>query len=53
MNWTKFLFSAVAFAFAAQAGAQARELPDFTRLVEEQGAAVDLRTAALALAITS
>jgi serine protease Do len=40
MNWTKFLFSAVAFAFAAQAGAQARELPDFTRLVEEQGAAV-------------
>ena len=40
MNWTKFLFAAVALAFAAQAGAQARELPDFTRLVEEQGAAV-------------
>ncbi len=40
MNWTKYLFSVVAFAFAAQAGAQARELPDFTRLVEEQGAAV-------------
>ncbi len=29
-----------AFVFAAQAHAQARELPDFTRLVEEQGMAV-------------
>jgi serine protease Do len=40
MNWTKFLFFAVGLAFAAQAAAQGRELPDFTRLVEEQGAAV-------------
>ena len=30
----------LAFAFSAQVHAQARELPDFTRLVEEQGAAV-------------
>jgi len=37
MDWMKFLFAAVALGFAAQAGAQ---LPDFTRLVEEQGAAV-------------
>jgi len=37
MNWMKFLFTAVVLGFAAQAGAQ---LPDFTRLVEEQGAAV-------------
>ncbi|MDA0224890.1 MAG: DegQ family serine endoprotease [Proteobacteria bacterium] len=29
-----------AFTFAGGAGAQGRELPDFTRLVEEQGAAV-------------
>jgi serine protease Do len=40
MNWTQSLFAAFALAFAAQAGAQARELPDFTRLVEEQGPAV-------------
>ena len=37
MNWMKFLIAAIALGFAAQAGAQ---LPDFTRLVEEQGAAV-------------
>ena len=37
MNWMKFLITAIALGFAAQAGAQ---LPDFTRLVEEQGAAV-------------
>ena len=30
----------LAFAFSAQVQGQARELPDFTRLVEEQGAAV-------------
>jgi len=30
----------LAFAFSAQVHGQARELPDFTRLVEEQGAAV-------------
>ena len=33
-------FVLLALAFAAQAHAQARELPDFTRLVEEHGAAV-------------
>jgi serine protease Do len=37
MNWTKYLFAAIALGFAAQAGAQ---LPDFTRLVEEHGPAV-------------
>jgi len=40
MHWLRGLFALVAFAFAAQAHAQARELPDFTRLVEDQGAAV-------------
>ncbi len=40
MNWLKSLFAILALAFAAQAAAQARELPDFTRLVEEQGPSV-------------
>jgi len=40
MNWLRFEFAAFALAFAALAGAQGRELPDFVRLVEEQGAAV-------------
>jgi serine protease Do len=40
MHWSRRVFALFAFAFAAQAAAQARELPDFTRLVEDQGAAV-------------
>jgi serine protease Do len=40
MNRIKSSLALFALAFATQAGAQARELPDFTRLVEEQGAAV-------------
>jgi serine protease Do len=40
MNWTRSFIAAFAFVFASQAGAQGRELPDFTRLVEEQGPAV-------------
>ena len=40
MNWIKSSFAALALAFAAQGVAQTRELPDFTRLVEEHGAAV-------------
>jgi len=40
MKWTRYLVAAAAVAFAAQAGAQGRDLPDFTRLVEEQGPAV-------------
>ncbi|MCC6210551.1 MAG: DegQ family serine endoprotease [Burkholderiales bacterium] len=40
MNWIRISLAALALGFAAQAGAQGRELPDFTRLVEEQGPAV-------------
>ena len=40
MNWIRSAFAVLALAFAAQGFAQARELPDFTRLVEEQGPAV-------------
>jgi serine protease Do len=40
MNWIRSSFALLALAFAAQATAQMRELPDFTRLVEENGAAV-------------
>jgi len=40
MNWMKIFLTTFVLAFAAQAGAQGRELPDFTRLVEEQGPAV-------------
>ncbi len=38
--WIKSSFAALALAFAAQAAAQMRELPDFTRLVEDHGASV-------------
>jgi len=40
MNWIKAWFAALALGFAAQGFPQARELPDFTRLVEDHGAAV-------------
>ncbi|HLE66740.1 MAG TPA: DegQ family serine endoprotease [Burkholderiales bacterium] len=40
MHRLRSWFVLLAFAFAAQAHAQARELPDFARLVEEHGAAV-------------
>jgi serine protease Do len=40
MNWIRSSFALLALAFAAQGSAQMRELPDFTRLVEENGAAV-------------
>lgn len=40
MNWIKSAFTVLALACAAQAAAQMRELPDFTRLVEEHGPAV-------------
>ena len=40
MNWIRSAFTVLAFAFAAQGFAQMRELPDFTRLVEDYGAAV-------------
>jgi serine protease Do len=40
MNWIKSSFAVFALACAAQGIAQSRELPDFTRLVEEQGPAV-------------
>jgi len=40
MNWIKAVLALLALAFAAQTTAQSRELPDFTRLVEEQGGAV-------------
>jgi serine protease Do len=40
MNWMRLFLSALALGFAAHAGAQGRDLPDFTRLVEEQGPAV-------------
>ncbi len=38
--WIKSSCAALALAFAAQAAAQMRELPDFTRLVEDHGASV-------------
>ena len=40
MNGFRSAFAVLALAFAAQGFAQTRELPDFTRLVEEQGPAV-------------
>jgi serine protease Do len=40
MNWIRSTFAVLALAFAAQVSAQGRELPDFTRLVEDHGAAV-------------
>ena len=40
MNWIRTAFSMLAIAFAAQVSAQGRDLPDFTRLVEDHGAAV-------------
>ena len=40
MHWLKSLFALLAVSFAAHAAAQARELPDFTRLVDDHGAAV-------------
>jgi len=40
LHWLRNLFALLAFAIATQAMAQARELPDFTRLVEDYGAAV-------------
>jgi serine protease Do len=40
MNGFRSAFTVLALAFAAQGFAQTRELPDFTRLVEEQGPAV-------------
>ncbi len=40
MNWITSSFAVLSFAVAAHGMAQQRDLPDFTRLVEEQGAAV-------------
>ena len=40
MNWLKALVALAALAFVAPLGAQTRELPDFTRLVDEEGPAV-------------
>ena len=40
MNWLRTQFALLTLAFAALACAQGRELPDFVRLVEEQGGAV-------------
>ena len=40
MSLIKGCFAVLALAFAAQGFAQVRELPDFTRLVEDHGAAV-------------
>jgi len=40
MQYLRSLVALLGFAFAALAQAQARELPDFTRLVEDHGAAV-------------
>jgi serine protease Do len=40
MKWLRIQFALVGFAFAGCAAAQGRELPDFVKLVEEQGAAV-------------
>ena len=40
MNWLRILIAVSALAFVNFAAAQGRELPDFVRLVEEQGGAV-------------
>jgi serine protease Do len=40
MSWTRFSIFFLALAWLAPATAQLRELPDFTRLVDEHGAAV-------------
>src|SRR5690348_5334224 len=40
MLFARFLAAGLIAAFCTAAAAQARELPDFTRLVEEQGAVV-------------
>jgi serine protease Do len=40
MHYMRSLVALLAFAFAALAQAQGRELPDFTRLVEDHGSAV-------------
>jgi serine protease Do len=40
MKWLRVQLALAAFAFASCASAQGRELPDFVKLVEEQGAAV-------------
>ncbi|HUK04821.1 MAG TPA: DegQ family serine endoprotease [Burkholderiales bacterium] len=40
MGWTRMWIAALALAWLAPAAAQTRELPDFTRLVEDYGAAV-------------
>ncbi|MEW6689624.1 MAG: DegQ family serine endoprotease [Pseudomonadota bacterium] len=40
MKWLRTQFAFVTLAFAALAAAQGRDLPDFTQLVEQQGAAV-------------
>ena len=40
MQWLKIPLVVLALAFSIQAHAQARELPDFTKLVEDEGAAV-------------
>jgi serine protease Do len=40
MSWFRLPVALLAIAFAAPGAAQVRELPDFTRLVEEHGAAV-------------
>jgi serine protease Do len=40
MKWIRSSVAVLAVVFAAQGLAQTRELPDFTRLVEEQGGAV-------------
>ena len=40
MSWVRFWIALLGVAWLAPAGAQMRELPDFTRLVEDYGAAV-------------
>jgi len=40
MHWPKCLMTLALLSFTVPAAAQTRELPDFTRLVEEQGASV-------------
>ncbi len=40
MSWARLWIALLGFAWLAPAGAQTRELPDFTRLVEDYGAAV-------------
>ena len=49
MNWLRIQFAVLALAFTALACAQGRELPDFVRLVEEQGGAVVNISTTLAL----